>query len=427
MDAMAITNYVKRLWDESAVPELIEYVRIANKSPAFDPNWRAHGEMDRVVARFDAWARGRQLTGMKLEVVRLEGRTPLIFMELPGASDECVLLYGHLDKQPEMAGWGEGLAPWQPVLREDRLYGRGAADDGYAMFACLGALGALQDQGVPRARCIVMIEACEESGSFDLPYYVDHLAARIGAPTLVIALDSGCGNYDQLWSTTSLRGLAGGTLTVEVLDEGMHSGAAGGVVPCSFRIMRHLLSRLEDASTGAILPPEFHVPIPAARAEQARAAAAALGDVHRQFPLVAGMRAAADDPVELTLNRTWRPSLAVIGADGLPPAENAGNVLRPMTALKLSLRLPPTCDAQEASRALAHLLTRDPPYGAKVSFEANWAARGWNAPALEPWLERSLETASTNFFGKPAAYMGEGGTIPFMSMLGERFPQAQFL
>jgi acetylornithine deacetylase/succinyl-diaminopimelate desuccinylase-like protein len=427
MDTAAIAAYSQRLWDLSAVPELIEYVRIANKSPAFDPEWRAHGHMDRVVARFEAWARERGLKGMTLEVIRLEGRTPLIFMDLPGESEDCVLLYGHLDKQPEMAGWSEGLDPWQPVIRNERLYGRGAADDGYAMFACLGALGALQEQGVPRARCVVMIEACEESGSYDLPHYVEHLAARIGTPSLVIALDSGCANYDQLWCTTSLRGLVGGTLKVEVLSEGVHSGAAGGVVPCSFRIARHLLSRLEDERNGTILPPEFHVPIPSARIEQAQAAASSMGDEIHQFPLLAGMRELASSPVELILNRTWRPSLAVIGADGLPPAENAGNVLRPYTALKLSLRIPPTCDAKLATERLRALLTVDPPYGAKVSFEPNWGARGWDAPPLAPWLERSLEAASQTFFGKSAAYMGEGGTIPFMSMLGERFPQAQFL
>jgi len=416
------------MWDESAVPELSEYIRIPNKSVAFDPDWKAHGHMDRVVERFRRWALGREIPGMRLEVVRLANRTPLLFIEIAGQSDDCVMLYGHMDKQPEMRGWREGLDPWRPVIENERLYGRGSADDGYAMFACLGAIGALAAHGIPHARCVVLIEACEESGSFDLPHYIDHLADRIRRPGLVIALDSGCGNYDQLWCTTSLRGLVGGTLTVEVLEEGMHSGDAGGIVPCSFRIARMLLSRLEDENTGAILPEQFHGPIPAGRAGQARAAARLLGEsVHGKFPLAGGTRPQSSDLTELILNRTWRPALTVIGADGLPPSANAGNVLRPKTALKLSLRLPPSCDAESARRALKILMEQDPPYHAKVTFETDWAAQGWDSPALAPWLEKSLNDASTIYFGKSLAYMGEGGTIPFMSMLGQRFPDAQFV
>jgi acetylornithine deacetylase/succinyl-diaminopimelate desuccinylase-like protein len=427
MDTAGIQSHVNALWDESIISELKEYVRIPNKSVAFDPDWRAHGYMELVVERFSRWARAQQLRGTTVEVVRLEGRTPLIFIEVPGDSDECILLYGHLDKQPEMTGWRDGLDPWQPVIEGERLYGRGAADDGYAMFACLGALGALRASGIPHARCVVVIEACEESGSFDLPAYIEHLAPRIGRPSLVIALDSGCGNYEQLWSTTSLRGLAGGTLKIQVLTEGVHSGAAGGVVPESFRIARALLERLEDSATGRILPAEFHVAIPNARLEQAAAAASTLSGAIREFPFAGSTQPVVGDAVELILNRTWRPALAVIGADGLPPAANAGNVLRPMTALKLSLRLPPTCDAKAAARKLKEILESDPPHGAQVSFEPNWGAAGWDAPATAPWLAHALDEASRTYFGKPAAHIGEGGTIPFMAMLGERFPEAQFL
>jgi acetylornithine deacetylase/succinyl-diaminopimelate desuccinylase-like protein len=380
-----------------------------------------------VVARFEAWARQQPLKDKQVEVMRIEGRTPLLFIDIPGDSPDSVLLYGHLDKQPEMTGWRDGLGPWQPVIENERLYGRGAADDGYAMFACLAAIGALQAQSLPHARCVVLIEACEESGSFDLPHHIDRLGDRIGRPSLVIGLDSGCGNYEQLWCTTSLRGLVGGTLKVEVLTEGIHSGASG-IVPDSFRIVRQLLNRLEDSETGKLFSSEFYVPIPDARIKQASAAAAALGDtIHQEFPFVAGARPAATDLSELILNRDWRPALSVIGADGLPPIGDAGNVLRPMTAVKLSLRIPPACNPKAATQTLQSLLEKDPPYGAKVSFKADWGAAGWNAPELAPWLARSLDQASRSWFGKPAAYMGIGGTIPFMSMLGERFPQAQFL
>jgi acetylornithine deacetylase/succinyl-diaminopimelate desuccinylase-like protein len=296
------------------------------------------------------------------------------------------------------------------------------------MFGALTALAALQEQGIPPARCVVVIEACEESGSYDLPYYIDHLADRIGSPALVVCLDSGCGNYDQLWMTTSLRGIAAGTLTVEILEEGVHSGDASGVVPSSFRILRQLLSRLEDETSGAIKPSSLYAQLPPERLEQAKRAAAALGDqVYVKFPFVPGAKPMAEDPTELVLNRTWRPQLALTGIDGLPKPGDAGNVLLPYTTAKLSLRLPPTVDAEKAGASLQKLLEADPPYCAMVRFTPQAASAGWNAPALAPWLEQSLARASEAAFGAPPAYMGEGGSIPFMAMLGERFPQAQFV
>ncbi len=430
MDTARLSRYVSGLWDDEIVPQLVDYIRIPNKSPMFDAQWVEHGYMDAAVALMERWARSKlgQLPGATLEVVRLQGRTPLIYIEVPGAGDDTVMLYGHLDKQPEMTGWAEGLGPWTPVLRGDKLYGRGGADDGYAIFGSLAALLALHEQGVPHARCVIMIEACEESGSYDLPFYVDHLAARIGSPSLVVCLDSGCGNYDQLWLTTSLRGMTGGNLTVQVLEEGVHSGDASGVVPSSFRILRELLSRLEDPATGQIRPQELYVEIPPQRIEQARHCAAVLGDeVFNKFPWVAGMRPVTHDLTELVLNRTWRPQLAVTGVGGLPSLDSAGNVLRPLTAVKLSLRVPPTLNGAKAGEFLKQLLEKDPPYGARVSFALEKDGSGWNAPPLSPWLEQAVADASQHHFGAPATYMGEGGSIPFMGMLGEKFPQAQFL
>ena len=430
MDQAAAKAFIDELWDAEIVPELTDYIRIPNKSPSFDPDWAAHGYMDAAVAQFAAWARDKiaALGDATLEVIRLPERTPVIFIEIPGQIDDTVLLYGHLDKQPEMTGWAEGLGPWIPVLKDGKLYGRGGADDGYAMFGELTAILALKAQGVAHARCAVLIEACEESGSYDLPAYVDHLAPRLGSPSLVVCLDSGCGNYDQIWLTTSLRGMTGGALTVQVLEEGVHSGGASGVVPSSFRILRALLSRLEDEATGEIKIPELHVQIPPARIEEAKVAAAALGaPVSEMFPFVEGAHAVSDDPVELILNRTWRPTLSITGIDGAPAIRDAGNVLRPLTSAKLSVRLPPTLDAEAAGRTLTHLLEADPPYGAKVTFKTEAAGAGWNAPALAPWLKASLDRASRAAFGRGAAMMGEGGSIPFMGMLGEKFPEAQFV
>ena len=430
MDVADLNQFVGQLWDEEIVDELVEYIRIPAKSPHFDPDWQASGHIDRAVDHMVRWARGKlaELPGASIEVVRLEGRTPMIVIEAPGQVEDTVLLYGHLDKQPEMTGWAEGLGPWIPVLKDDKLYGRGGADDGYAIYASVTALLALQRQGVRRGRAVVLIEACEESGSYDLPSYVDHLAERIGQPSLVICLDSGCGNYDQLWLTTSLRGLAGGLLTVQVLNEGVHSGDASGIVPDSFRLARALVERLEDEATGEVRLPELNVQIPPERRQQAQAAAEVLGEeVWRKFPFAGATRPSGAEGAELVLNRTWRPQLAVVGAGGLPEPEQAGNVLRPATTLKLSVRLPPTADPAQAQVALAKALTAEPPQGAEVTWQGQQASPGWNAPTLAPWLEAAVQDASQQVFGAPAVMMGEGGTIPFMGMLGERFPQAQFL
>ena len=430
LDIAKARKFVDQCWGDEVIPTLVEYIKIPNKSPSFDPDWATHGYMDEAVELFERWARTKlsSLPGATLEVVRLAGRTPVILIDVPGKGADTVLLYGHLDKQPEMVGWTEGYGPWIPRLEGDKLYGRGSADDGYAMFGALSAPLALREQGVPHAHCVVLIEACEESGSYDLPHYIDHLARKIGSPALVVCLDSGCGNYDQLWMTTSLRGIASGTLTVQVLDEGVHSGDASGVVPSSFRILRQLLSRLEDEETGAVRPSELYAQVPPERVMQARRAAAALGDtVYSKFPLMPGMTAMSEDLTELVLNRTWRPQLAVIGIDGLPDPLNAGNVLLPSTVAKLSLRLPPTLDPEKAGDSVRRLLEKDPPYGARIEYEPGPGAPGWNAPASSSWLEQSLERAAEAAFGAPPAYMGEGGSIPFMAMLGEKFPQAQFV
>ncbi len=428
LDPNKTQAFVHPIWDDSAVPTLTEYIRIPNKSPSFDPQWQEHGYMDDVVRLFETWAKANAPTGMTLEVMRLPGRTPLIFIDIPGAVDRTVMLYGHLDKQPEMTGWDEDLGPWTPVLRDGRLYGRGGADDGYAMFAALTAIAALQDQSVPHARCVVLIEACEESGSYDLPHYIDHLGDRVGTPDLVVCLDSGCGNYDQLWCTTSLRGVVTGTLDVQVVREGVHSGDATGIVASSFRIARHLLSRLEDPETGRIVPEALHGEIPEARVAQARTVAEVLDTaVWDKFPLVEGLRPIEDDLTELVLNRTWRPALAMTGVRGMPDIADGGNVLRPGTQLKLSLRLPPNVDSNQARALLAELLTKNPPYGARVSLDHLEGATGWNAPPVAEWLDTALGDASRIYFGRDAVYMGEGGSIPFMGMLGQKFPEAQFM
>ncbi len=430
MDARALDDFMDKFWEKDAVPTLTEYMRIPNKSPAFDVDWEKHGFMEKAVKLFEQWARAAiaKLPCAKLEVERLKGRTPLIFIEVPGQIKDTVLLYGHLDKQPEMKGWDEGSGPWTPVRKGDKLFGRGGADDGYAMFAALSAIMALQEQKIPHARCVITIEACEESGSYDLPFYIEHLSDRIGTPSLVVCLDSGCGNYDQLWLTTSLRGIAAGALDVRVLSEGVHSGDASGIVPSSFRIIRQLLSRIEDEATGNVKLNELYVQIPPERIEQAKQAAKVLcDDVYSKFPWAGSTKPVTDDNAELVLNRTWRPELAIIGMDGYPAPKDAGNVMLPFSTVKLSMRLPPTLDAEKGVQAMKRELEKSAPYGAEVEFDAEHGQSGWDAPKLAPWLKTSVERASQAHFGKPPAYMGEGGSIPFMGMLGARYPKTQFV
>ena len=442
----ALSPFCNEAWDQRIVPALTDYIGIPAKSPMFDADWAQNGHLDRVVRDAATWVESRKLPGLKLEVVRIEGRTPVIFFELPACaptdgspvSGDTVLLYGHLDKQPEFNGWRKDLGPWTPKYENGLLYGRGGADDGYAVYASITALEALQAQGLPHPRCVGVIESCEESGSHDLPAYIDALRPRLGQVGLVVCLDSGAGNYDQLWLTTSLRGMVSGVLKVEILTEGIHSGDASGLVPSSFRILRHVLDRLEDSASGRLLPEAFHCELPASRLEQARATAAILGDeVWKRMPWACGADGGptlptTTDPVEGLLRRTWRPTLSVTGVDGFSDLKSAGNVLRPWTAFKLSLRLPPLVDGHQASLALKTLLEDNAPYNAKVTFHPDGragalGATGWNAPELAPWLETALNAASTAQFDAPLGYIGQGGTIPLMSMLQKGFPQAQMM
>ena len=428
MDQKLITTFINDIWDSSIIPTLCEYIRIPNKSPAFDPNWQSHGYMEKAVELAANWCKQQAVKDMQLSIHRLPDRTPVLLLDIPGQSDKTILLYGHLDKQPEMTGWDADLDPWKPVIKNNRLYGRGGADDGYAVFAAVTAIKALQTQNIPHARCVILIETCEESGSYDLPYYVDHLQTEIGTPDLVICLDSGCGNYEQMWCTTSLRGMVVGELKVEILTEGVHSGSASGIVPSSFRILRQLLSRVENENTGEILLEALHTNIPDDRLTQAKAVADTLKDnIWQDFPFVKNAKPVTQKNLDLVLNHTWKPALSITGMAGIPPLENAGNVLRPQTTAKLSFRLPPTCHAEQAGIKIKNILEANPPYAAKVEFKIQSSTNGWNAPVMAKWLEKAVNKASQDYFNKPALYWGEGGSIPFMGMLGEKFPQAQFV
>lgn len=428
LDPKGLHDYVSQQWQDEILPSLCEYITIPNKSPHFDVKWQEHGYMEQAIKHIAHWCETHAPKGMQLEILRLENRTPLLFMEIPGSLESTVLLYGHLDKQPEMNGWRDDLHPWKPVLENGLLYGRGGADDGYSAYASLTAIRALEQQGLPYPRCVLIIEACEESGSYDLPYYIELVKERIGKPDLVICLDSGAGNYEQLWMTTSLRGNVVGELSVELIKEGVHSGNASGIVPDSFRVLRQLINRIEDQESGEIKLAGLHCEIPEERINQAQYCAQVLGEqVYSEFSWQTAVQPVQYDKQQLILNRTWRPALTVTGAEGFPAIADAGNVMRPKSAFKLSMRLPPTVNPKEASLLLQETLTATPPYNAKVSFTVDDGSKGWNAPLLAPWLAKAVDEASEIYYGKPAVYMGEGGTIPFMGMLGEQFPEAQFM
>ncbi len=439
LDPVLALERVSRTWDESIVRELTDYIRIPAKSPGFAPDWREQGHLETVLRNAAQWIEAQKVAGLSLEIVRLPGRTPVLVFEVAAtraASRQTVLMYGHLDKQPEFDGWRADLGPWDPKYEDGKLYGRGGADDGYAAYASIAAVQELRRQGVAHPRIVGLIETCEESGSADLPAYIEALKDKLGDVQLVICLDSGAGNYDQLWLTTSLRGMASGTLKVEILTEGVHSGDASGLVPSSFRIMRQVLDRLEDSSTGRLLPASFHCEVPADRLAQARATAAILGEeVYKRFPWAhadcGGSTLFAlpttTDPVKALIKRTWEPTLSVTGAEGFPALQDAGNVLRPYTAFKLSLRLPPLVDAAACVQEMRALLEDNAPYQARVTFEGGGAASGWNAPAIAPWFGAALDAASLAHFGAPCGFIGQGGTIPLMNMLSEGFPKAQMM
>ncbi len=444
LNAALVLSEVTQAWDDDLVAQLSDYIAIPAKSPMFDPDWAQHGFIDTVVRNAAQWVEAQKVAGLSLEVIRLPGRTPVLFFEVAAstgsanqaASSQTVLMYGHLDKQPEFTGWRSDLGPWTPKYEDGKLYGRGGADDGYAIYAAITAIQALKTQGAAHPRIVGLVETCEESGSYDLLPYIDALRERLGDVALVICLDSGAGNYDQLWLTSSLRGMASGTLKVEVLTEGVHSGDASGLVPSSFRILRHLLDRLEDSATGRLLPARFHCEVPADRLRQAQATAAILGEeLYKRFPWAhadcggasQSMLPTSTDPLQALLSRTWAPTLSVTGAEGLPDLKNAGNVLRPFTAFKLSLRLPPLVDAGPALQQLKALLEDNAPYNAVVRFEDGAGATGWNAPSTAPWFEQALNAASQDYFGAPCGYIGQGGTIPLMNMLSTGFPKAQMM
>jgi len=417
-------------FERDALDTLTTFATIPCLSPNFDADWVKHGHIDRAIELLSDWALARNFANFDVAIHRLDGRTPVLVVTIAAttAGDGTAVLYGHLDKQPPLGNWSEGLGPYEPVRREDRLYARGVGDDGYSTFSALLAVEAMEANNIPHRRCVVLIEASEESGSPDLEAYLDYLKDHLGTVELMICLDSGALTYDRLWVTTSLRGVVNVDLEIEVLSHGQHSGSVSGVVPSSFRILRELLDRVEDATTGEVLVPQLTAAIPDVDVRAASALAEEFGDIiGRELPTLEGVELMGASAEERILRRTWYSTLSIVGLGGAPVPEIAGNVLRPSTTAKLSFRLPPSVDAEVAREALIPVLTTDVPSSARVTLK-NWdIGSGWNSPPLAPWLAEALDVASNDAFGRAPGFTGEGGSIPFLASLGKRYPDVQFV
>lgn len=430
MDINLLKPFIEKTWETSALPSLMEYITIPAVSPAFNPEWDKTSYLNDTLELAANWCRTIALENMQIHTSTPQGRTPILLIDIAAThSDDAsnVLMYGHLDKQPEASGWDDNKGPWSPVVENNRLYGRGAVDNGYALYAFVIAIKALQEQKIPHPRYLILIETCEESGSLDLAYYLEHYEQLIGVPDLIVCLDSGGGDYDRLWITTSLRGAIVGHLEVRVLTQDIHSGVSGSVAS-SFRILRQILDRIENAKTGEILLNEFYAAIPENRMAQMKEIVRLTGkDIHRHIPLYEATRPMSEDPLALIINSTWKPSLSYTGADGMPHVDRAANVLREFTKLTLSFRIPPTVDTVLPLKRLKQVIEQNPPYGASISYTPLKHAKGWNMPEMGPALENAIDLAAESCFGKPPCYSGDGGSIPFMTLLSERFPDAKFL
>lgn len=431
MDALPINSllsFIDKAWEEDILPTMCEFIKIPNQSPHYDPDWAINGFQEQAFELFYHWASRQPIRGLKVTKHTAEGRTPLLLIHIPGTLPDAprALLYGHFDKQPPVTGWDDDLGPYTPVIKNDKLYGRGACDDGYAIFSALNAFVALQQHAIPHGPAVVLIEGSEESGSFDLPYYMDTLSDQLGDPDLVVCLDSGCGNYEQLWTTTSLRGVVSANLHIQTLTESIHSGRGSGAAPSVFLILQQLLARLQNEH-GDVTLPALQAHIPEQAQHHVAGCAKHLGESFADaYPWHGNTQASHADPETLLTNVAWLPQLSITGIDGLPSVENAGNVTIPALTVKLSMRIPPNCDPNMAAEAMQTTLTENPPYNASIRFECDATGAGWSAKPIPSWLSDSMEEGSQACFQKECVYYGEGGSIPFMHSLTKQFPNANF-
>ncbi len=419
------------LWENETLEGLKKFISIKSLSPDFDKDWEEHGELLRSLKEAKAFAQS-MLPEIHIEILEAKGKTPLLFFEVAATGNSKdhgdVLFYGHMDKQPASDDWSNGRSAFNPSLEKDVLYGRGAADDGYSFYAAISIAKALEESGVNHPRLFGIFETAEESGSEDFPFWIAQLSERFTRVSLVLVLDAGCIDYKHLCITTNFRGVFGTTLKVSVLEHGVHSGTASGVVPDSFMIARSLLDRIEDSRTGKLLNNAFYAAeIPPARTRQIQEKAQVICGLENDFPWIDKPVMRTANTEEALLAQTWLPQLAVIGAGGLPAIGEGGNVLRSDTSLRLSIRLPPTVDPLVAQKDLEKTLLANPPFGAKVELLGTYSFKGWDAPAEADWFSQIVKDASIEVFDAPAIYSGEGGSLSIFDTLEAACPAAQFL
>ena len=424
-------KYSEDQFEPFFIKGLQEFVRVENLTPMVDPEYATNGLVQKAMECVDKWIQGLNIIGLKRHVIHPEGLNPLVVYVVE-PSEGCtknIMMYGHLDKQPYGPGWEEGLSPTDPIIRGDFMYGRGSCDDGYSAFACMLAVKALQESGAKWPRVVLTLETEEESGSPCLLALLKEAEPLIGKPDAMFCMDSGALDYEQLWLTSSLRGVCIVELTVEGGKAGYHSGETGGIIPETFRVVRQLLNRLDDPETGEVCK-EFQVEVPDFKRQEAKFIAGKYGDkIYNKFDVHPGVQYMSQDNVEeLYLNKAWRPNLSITGADGLPPCGIAGNVLRPKTTVKCSMRLVPTFDAHQANQIFEEKLTKNVPYNAKVTLKGGHAGSGWCQKQLEPWLQTAFEQSAQKFFdGTPVGTFGEGGSIPFLKELERKYPATQIV
>lgn len=412
---------MRSLFETEGLGALLAFVKVPSLSPRFEAEWAVKGDIEQAVETVKVWAEGLEVPGLSTTVLRLSNAPPVLLCDIPGSSpaSATILLYGHLDKQPGQASW----PAFTPVLKEGKLYGRGAADDGYAAITALLAIKAC---GADRPRCVVILETEEESGSPHFSAYLEEIKNRIGLPALIIVLDSNIPSYGRFWVTESMRGSLNFDLRVDVLGKGVHSGSSG-LVPDSFRVLRCLLARLEDSKTGRIRLAQLHSALPP-HLYRVFASLSQLDPAWLSaFPFCDSTVPLQPDTVELRLNQAWRPALTVTGVDGLPSSEKAGNVVRPYTAVRVAIRLPPDVNPVLAYKAVEKAVLAAVPSQAKVTISNCAVAEGWVNRTPSPKLQSAIKEAAQHCFGTEASASAAGGTIPVLSLLSATFPEAEFL
>lgn len=420
-------KFIDKEFESHVIPTLMKYIEIDNLSPCFDPEWANNGKAEKAANLLLEWAKNQNIKGLKGDVYKIENLSPIVFLEIESNGGEGnVFMYGHYDKQPHFDGWIEGTGPTTPKIIGDLLYGRGGADDGYSIFSSLLSIKAIQNFNLKHGKVCILIEGSEESGSPHLMQYIEKLENNIGSPDLLVCLDSGVKDYDRLWLTTSLRGCVMKDIEVKCLEEAVHSGLGSGQGPDSFNVIRQLLDRLHDSKTGDVTD-KLQVKIPDSKMQEAKAVVNILGDKLVLAKVLEGVKFCKEDLIDVYLGGTWKATLTVTGQTGLPPHSTAGNVLRASTSIRISIRLPPTLNNEEASKIIDEIVLKDPPYNSKVTINSMNSGPGWAANNYSDKLKNSLSNSSKQIWGKEAQTFGEGGSIPFINSLAVKFPKSDLL